>query len=160
MRRIWLVGMPGAGKTTVGRELARRLNVEFVDTDDLVEALTGEKISDLWLAAGESRFRDFERMVIAGLEQAEGIIATGGGAVLDPENRKVMTGSVVWLEATPDTLTERLSGGPDRPVLTGSDALVRTLLIRTPVYRTLAGHRVCTDDRSVDEIVEELITLW
>lgn len=161
MTRLWLVGMPGSGKSTVGRAVADRLKVDFTDTDELVETLAGQSIPELWANHGETRFRDLESIVMAGLGDVQGVIATGGGAVLDPESRTMLDGTVVWLEATVETLESRLADESERPVLEGPPGgVARMLLMRTPVYARSALHRISTDGRSIDDIAREVVALW
>ncbi|MDP2870127.1 shikimate kinase [Methyloversatilis sp.] len=141
---IILVGLMGAGKTTVGRQLARRLRKRFVDCDHEIEARTGVSIPTIFEIEGEAGFRRRESAVIEALAQEAGLVlATGGGAVLDPMNRKHLKagGWVVYLDVPPDVLWHRTRGDRNRPLLQVEDprARVRELHgIRDPLYREVA----------------------
>jgi shikimate dehydrogenase len=119
MRRIVLTGFRGAGKTEIGRILASRLNIPFIDTDDLIETMTGRSIPDIFHDEGEERFRRIEREVIASLPAADVIVSTGGGVVCDPKNMEYLRrdSTVVLLFADLDTIEKRLVKKP-RPPLT------------------------------------------
>ncbi|OZB71513.1 MAG: shikimate kinase, partial [Thiomonas sp. 13-64-67] len=115
----------GAGKTTVGRTLAQRVGLRFIDSDHEIEREQGCTISALFSRLGEAGFRDIEARAIDALTQLEGIVlATGGGAVLRPENRKALheRGTVVYLRASPDDLAHRLRNDRNRPLLQQGDA--------------------------------------
>ena len=120
MRRIVLTGFRGTGKTEIGRILASRLNVPFIDTDDLIETKTGRSIPDIFHDEGEERFRSIEREVIASLPAADVIVSTGGGVICDPKNMEYLhrDSTVVLLSADLDTIEKRLIAKP-RPPLTG-----------------------------------------
>jgi len=123
---LYLVGMMGAGKTTVGRSLARRLKLRFYDSDQEIEARCGVKIPVIWEIEGEAGFRAREAQAIAELSVLDGIVlATGGGAVLAKENRALLSarGTVVYLRATPEHLYERVRQDRNRPLLAGDDPL-------------------------------------
>jgi shikimate kinase len=123
VERIWLVGMMGSGKSTVGAALAARLGWEALDTDTLIERQAGERIVDLWRREGEAVFRAQEAEVIAQVVAGEDrrVVSVGGGAVLDPGNRAQISSSgfVVWLRADPTTLLARVGAGAERPALGG-----------------------------------------
>lgn len=163
---LWLVGMMGAGKSAVGRRLASRREIRFVDIDAMIEAAAGMEITEIWSLEGEEGFRRRERQALASIETSpEVIIATGGGVVLDPDNVALMrsSGTVVWLDADSSTLTTRVGHGSDRPLLSGSDLRVRLLELaeeRRPAYEAAAHHRVVNQGRSIDEIVEEVEATW
>jgi shikimate kinase len=162
MRRLWLVGLPGSGKSTVGRAVAERLGVAFTDTDRIVETANGRSVAEIWLEIGEAGFRAAESAVIASLESAEGVISTGGGAVLDEDNRAAMTGTVIWLNASAETVAARIGVGDDRPLL-GGDTYQRVDDLasrRRSLYQAIADHIVVVDDRSVDDVVAEVVQLW
>ena len=139
-RPIILVGLMGAGKTRVGRRLAERLDLPFVDTDHEIEAETGKSISELFTHIGETAFREGERRTIARLMQrSASVIATGGGAFIDPRTRANMLehGLVVWLRADLDTLVARTARSNKRPLLQGVDKaakLAELMAVRYPVY--------------------------
>ncbi len=141
---IYLVGMMGAGKTTVGSQLARRLKLRFVDADHEIEARTGVRIPLIFEIEGEEGFRKRESQVLAALTQEDGIVlATGGGAVLDPQNRinLAQNGIVVYLNVAPETLWARTRLDKKRPLLKVADPLGRLQelhTIRDPLYREVA----------------------
>jgi shikimate kinase len=175
-RHLALVGMMGAGKSTVGAECARRLERPFVDVDDLVEATTGRSVAEIFGTDGEAAFRSLEHLALADAvaSPAPLVIAAGGGAVLDPENRRLLARSctVVWLQADPDELARRVAphaergearGDPDRPLLAGGnprETLERLTSLRAPAYEAVADAVVDTGGRSVvqvaDAVLEEL----
>lgn len=159
-----LTGMMGSGKSTVGRALAARLARVFVDTDSEVERLAGRSISDLFATEGESGFRRRETAVLLGLRGSRAVIALGGGAVLDPRNRGILSelGTLVWLDAGVKTLASRVEGAEDRPLLAGmsgedrASRLSSLLEQRREAYAT-ASIRVETDGRSVDEVCDAVL---
>src|SRR3954447_23792148 len=125
-RSIVLVGLMGAGKTTVGRRLAKRLGLPFVDSDEEVEKAADQKISEIFERFGEASFRDGERRILRRLvEGSPKVIATGGGAFVDPETRALILENciAVWLKAEPETLAERVSRRNNRPLLRGKNPL-------------------------------------
>lgn len=141
---IYLVGMMGAGKTTIGRHLAKRLKLRFVDCDHEIEARSGVKIPVIFEVEGESGFRRRESQMIEELTREDGIVlATGGGAVLSDENRRRLarTGFVVYLSATPSALYERTRHDKNRPLLRVEDPMARISALyeqRDPLYRSVA----------------------
>lgn len=154
--KVWLVGMPGSGKSTVGPVLAERLGLPFVDVDQEIEARAGRDVAGIFAEAGEGGFRSLEREAIAELARApDAVIAAGGGAVLDPANREAMRGSgrVVLLEATAEVLSTRLGTAP-RPATLGADleAMVRE---RAEAYAA-AAHDTVVADGSLQAIVERI----
>lgn len=136
--------MPGSGKSTVGRQLARQLGVRFVDTDALIEARLGMPIRDWFVAHGEASFREVEQDVIDETTALPGVvIATGGGAVLRPSNREALHARthVVYLRSTPEELHRRLRHDTQRPLLQVADPLGRLRELfreRDPLYRRTA----------------------
>ncbi len=141
---IALVGMPGSGKSTVGRQLARQLNLEFVDSDAVVEHRLGMPIRDWFAQHGEDAFRDVEQAVIDELSQRDLIVlATGGGAVLRPSNRNALHSRchVFYLRSSPDELFRRLRHDTQRPLLQVQDPLAKLRDLyreRDPLYRRTA----------------------
>jgi shikimate kinase len=164
-RHLVLIGLMGAGKTTVGERCAERLDRPFVDTDDVVEAVARRSVRELFAEAGEAKFRELERDAVrdATASPAPSVIACGGGAVLDPENRRRLreTGTVVWLRAAPTVLAERVGAdGVDRPLLAPRGAvatLERLAVVRAAAYEAVADATVDTDHRTVDEVVDAVI---
>ncbi len=163
---LWLIGMMGSGKTTAGLALSSRLNTEFVDTDRFVEEMTGRTIPEIWENEGEESFRSHEAEAVAMASSHQtAVVATGGGVVLYEPNVEVMraTGTVVWLDAEPATLLVRTGGGMGRPLLDSTDRserLAGLAAARRPAYSAASHHRVVTDDRTVSEVVDELVELW
>jgi len=161
---IFLIGPMGAGKSTVGRQLSRALKKRFIDSDKAIEERTGASISLIFDVEGEDGFRRRERAMIEELTALDDVIlATGGGAVLDEENRAhlMSRGFVVYLHAPVTLLLERTARDRSRPLLQTEDpaARVRELLAeRDPVYRTVADTVVETDRRSARHVVREIQT--
>ena len=160
---VYLVGMMGAGKTTVGRTLARRLKLRFVDSDHEIEARCGVKIPVIFEIEGEAGFRAREAQAIAEISALEGIVlATGGGVVLAAENRRLLAehGTVVYLRATPEDLYERVKHDRNRPLLATADPLARLRELhaqRDPLYRSIADLVVDTGRQTVLALARELI---
>jgi len=139
-RPIVMVGMMGAGKSAIGRRLAQRLGLPFVDADAEIERAAGATIAEIFEKHGEAVFRDGERRVIARLlDGPVGVLATGGGAFMDPETRARIRarGITVWLKADLETLVERVSRRGHRPLLKNGDPreiIARLLAERGPIY--------------------------
>ena len=163
---LWLIGMMGSGKTSVGAEVASRRGVAFGAR--LVTAVTDLSIPEIWQHQGEEEFRRLERQMIASAaaEDEPVVIGTGGGAVLDDENVEIMrrSGTVIWLSATPETLAKRIGRDSNRPLLAAAEDPVEVLRAvlaeREDEYRRAAHAVVTTDDKTIDEVVEEVLRLW
>jgi shikimate kinase len=163
---IFLVGYRGTGKTSVARELASPLAYHWVDTDDLIEQMTGKTIAAIFSDEGEPGFREWEaRVVTAVIHKRRTVVALGGGAVLREANRQAICGAgpVVWLTASVDTILARLAAdltnASRRPNLTtaGGRAEIETLLaIRTPHYRQCATLVVDTEQKTSAEVAAEI----
>ena len=159
---IFLVGLMGAGKTTVGRALAQRCGLRFVDSDHEIERREGCTIAELFARDGEAAFRDREAAVIDELTQLDGIVlATGGGAVLREASRAALhsRGSVVYLRANPDELANRTRHDRSRPLLQGVDARARLRELfraRDPLYREVA-HFVIDTGRPSPALLTQLV---
>ena len=164
--RILLIGMMGAGKTTVGKTLAARLGWRHLDSDAQVEARTGRTVPDIFAQQGEAAFREEEARALAeavGLDEPV-VVSVAGGAVLDPTNRQLLShaGSVIWLRADPATLAARVGSGDGRPLLENDPAasLTRLDAVRRPLYQELADHTVDVDGLSADQTAEDIIRWW
>jgi shikimate kinase len=160
---IFLVGLMGAGKTTVGRLLARRLKLRFFDSDQEIERRCGVKIPLIFEIEGEAGFRGREEQVIAELCALEGIVlATGGGVVLACDNRRHLAsrGTVVYLNARPEDLYERVRHDRNRPLLATADPLARLRQLhaeRDALYRGVADLVIDTGAQSVQVLARELL---
>lgn len=164
---ITLVGVRGTGKSTVAREIARRLKWEVVDADEEIELRAGRSIRTIFEESGEPAFRQLELEVMRDLLERENlVVASGGGAVLDPftRQRMIAAGPVIWLQAEPQTIVARLSADAStterRPALTEQDPIEEihsVLKEREPLYHEVATRIVETDGRSVSEIVDEIL---
>ncbi|MFY9315936.1 MAG: shikimate kinase [Burkholderiales bacterium] len=158
-----LVGMMGAGKTTVGRLLARRLKRAYYDSDEEVERRCGVRISVIFDIEGEEGFRARESQVIAELCALEGVVlATGGGAVLTEANRRCMAsrGTVIYLHARPAHLWQRVRHDRNRPLLATSDPqrkLEELYAVRDPLYREIADIVIDTGKQSVQTLARDLL---
>jgi shikimate kinase len=161
-RNIFFVGLMGAGKTTIGRMLARRLGMGFRDLDQEIEAITGVRIPIIFDLEGEAGFRDREtRMLIELAERDDLILATGGGVVLRPENRDLLkaNGTVVYLNATPAVLYERTRRSNHRPLLNVPNPLEKLQELhaqRDPLYREVADIIIDTKPGPVSAIVRQV----
>lgn len=153
----------GAGKSAVGRQLARKLHLAFVDSDDEIEARTGVDIPFIFEKEGEEGFRLRESKVIDDLTRRDGIVlATGGGAILDPQNRTHLGGRgyVVYLYTSVDEQAARTRKGRERPLLMNGDPLhilEELMQRRDPLYREIADLVVETDHRKVKAVTEEIL---
>ena len=160
---VFLVGMMGAGKTTLGRALAQRLRLRFTDTDRVLVERTGVPVATVFEIEGEAGFRRREASVLAELAAGDDqVIATGGGAILAPENREVMraNGTVVYLRARLESLWERTRHDTSRPLLQTADprgTLARLLEQRDPLYREAAHVIVDTGSQSAATLVARVV---
>jgi shikimate kinase len=165
MSSLWLIGMMGAGKTTIGRLVATIAERPFIDLDGAVEATAGRSVQQIFVDDGESAFRDLETIAVSSVAGKDAVVACGGGVVLRPENRSAMRdrGLVVWLQARLETLAERLEGAENRPLLRGPDVTGSLAFLeneRIEAYRETAHHAVSTDGRSPVDVAEEVMRLW
>jgi shikimate kinase len=156
-----LVGPPGAGKSTVGLLLARQLGVVFTDTDDVVVAQAGKPVADIFVEDGEAAFRALESAAVATeLERHDGVLALGGGAVLDPATRARLSGHrVVFLDVALADATARVGLNRDRPLLLGNPRARLRLLMdqRRPLYDEVATVTVATGGRTADEVADAVL---
>ncbi|MDR0505047.1 MAG: shikimate kinase [Bifidobacteriaceae bacterium] len=162
---IALIGSPGAGKTTVGQCLAGQLAWPFLDTDQVVEQMSGRSVADIFTADGEAQFRRIERQAVHNcltVEQGARVVALGGGAVLDMANRADLAKEpmVVYLEVAEDTAMARVGLAASRPLLAVSPrARWRTLMAeRRPIYQSLADLSLSTDQLTPTQAAERIIS--
>ena len=155
----------GAGKTTVGRTLASQLGMTFADSDQEIQDRTGVDISTIFAYEGEDGFRDREELAIDDMTQREQLVlATGGGAVLRPNNRKHLSarGIVVFLECSPEQQFERTYRDRKRPLIQTEDPLTRLrelMEVREPLYRETADYTVSTEGRSAAAVSKDILDL-
>ncbi len=161
-QNLFLVGPMGSGKSAIGRRLARKLGREFVDSDEVIENRTGVDIAYIFEKEGETGFRKRERDVIQELVTGSGIVlATGGGAVLDADNRRALSGhgTVIYLHTSVSQQLRRTRGNK-RPLLNQGNrrqVLEELMQLREPLYRELADLVIETDRRTVASVVREII---
>ncbi len=157
---VILIGPPGAGKTTVGTELAERLGVSFADTDASIAAAAGKPVSDIFVEDGEAAFRELERTAVAAaIDGRDGVVGLGGGAVMDTATQERLAGRpVVYLQTSFPELAKRVGMDRPRPLLIGNPrAQLKALLDRRlPVYTRLAWMTVDTDGREPGEIAAQI----
>ena len=162
-RNVFLVGLMGAGKTTAGRLMARRLKREFLDSDHEIERRCGVKVPVIFEIESEAGFRQREAAVIAELTAREDVVlATGGGAVLQEANRRHLAarGTVIYLHALPAALFERVRQDKNRPLLATADPQARLqelYAVRDPLYREIADIVVDTGRQSVQSLARQLL---
>ena len=162
-QNIFLIGLMGAGKTTIGRQVASELSLEFYDSDHEIEKRTGVTVTHIFDIEGEAGFRKRETAMLDELTQKKGIVlATGGGAILNAENRQFLMsrGTTIYLYANIDTLLERTSKDRNRPLLQTEnphEKLEELLEIRDPLYRETADIIIDTGKDSVRLAIKEIL---
>lgn len=158
---VVLVGPPGAGKTTIGRRLARALEAELLDSDELIEQATGKACGEVFSELGEPAFRVLEAQHVATALQHDGVVSLGGGAILTASTRELLkTHDVVWIDVSVAEGIRRTAGERTRPVLAADDPTehYRNLLeTRRPFYAEVATFRVRTNSRSPQQVVAEVL---
>lgn len=162
-QNIFLIGLMGAGKTTIGRQIASELSLDFFDSDHEIEKRTGVTITHIFDIEGEAGFRKRETAMLDELTGNKGVVlATGGGAILKPENRQFLMsrGTTIYLYADIDTLLERTAKDRNRPLLQTEDPkakLEELLAIRDPLYRETADIIIDTGKDSVRLAIKEIL---
>jgi shikimate kinase len=165
-KHLVLIGLMGAGKTSVGRECARRLGRPFVDTDELVTGLARLSVEEIFAGEGELAFRKLERDVVADVCRSPEalVVACGGGTVVDPENRRALrrAGLVIWLKAPSATLLTRVGDGSSRPLLRGDPegALTRLGRLRGMTYEAASHAAIDTDGIDVGEVADAVLSVF
>ena len=162
MPPIILIGPPGAGKTSVGKALAKKLSLNFLDSDKVVEEKSGKSIPEIFITDGEPAFREMERAAVIDLiENQDGVIALGGGSVMDLEvyKRLLPMANVVFLDVSISNAAPRVGFNRDRPLLLGNPRQQWIALMekRRSTYEALAKARVSTDNKKPVEVVEEIV---
>ena len=159
--RLVFVGAPGSGKTTIGKQVAQKLGVEFIDVDNEIEMDEKTTISDIFVQKGEAYFRQLERAKISDLLNSfHGVLSLGGGSVLDESTRQALAiAPVVWLKVSSGDASSRVGLGLSRPVLMGNvrSTLVKLLEERTPLYEEVADWEIDTSKKSIEEVVQEVL---
>lgn len=162
-KNIFLIGPMGAGKSSAGKYLAQQLNMDFYDTDEEIEKRTGVEIGWIFDLEGESGFQKRETAVIKELASLPNIVlATGGGSILEEENREILTnnGIVIYLEVSLDYQQHRTINESRRPLLrvkNRQEILEKLYHERAPLYDKIADYKVHTDNRSIRDVVDEII---
>ena len=159
--RLVFVGAPGSGKTTIGKQVAQKLSVDFIDVDNEIEMDEKTTISDIFVKKGEAHFRQLERTKISDLLNSfNGVLSLGGGSVLDETTRQALAiAPVVWLKVSSGDASSRVGLGLSRPVLMGNvrSTLVKLLEERTPLYEEVADWEIDTSGKSIEEVVQEVL---
>lgn len=162
-KRIWLVGPMGAGKSTIGRRLAEHLGIDFIDMDERIVQAEGKSIPEIFAKEGEAAFRKKESAMLDALSRMSGpmVVACGGGVVLAKTNRELLrrSGVVIWLDASPVVVAERIAGDRNRPLMVGVDVLAKAKSLdamRRPLYQDVADLRLPTDEMNVDQAVDAI----
>lgn len=161
---VVLVGVPGSGKSTVGRRLAELRGSDFADTDDLIVGQEGRPIADIFVDSGEEYFRTVEKKVASdALNSVTGVLSLGGGAILDPDTQELLRDQrVVWLRVSPDTAVRRVGLNLPRPVLLGNVRARMTQMLqdRTAIYERVASAGIVDNDGDdIDATVREVAAL-
>ena len=166
MKNIVLMGFMGAGKTTIGKKLAKALAYEFIDTDEWIEKEQGRKISDIFAEDGEAVFRDMETDLLKRLQGREEkfVLSVGGGMPVREENRALLRnlGIVIYLKTSKEEIIRRVSGDKNRPLLQGGDLeekVTNLMNAREQIYVETAHVEVITDEKNPLEVIEEIIKL-
>lgn len=161
--RIILIGPPGAGKTSIGRALAKAMHVDFADTDTLIEGDQGKSVSHIFVEDGEPHFREVEaRVCLEALQKFQGVLSLGGGSVLTPSVAEAIAASdseIIFLDVSLAVAAPRIGFNRDRPLLLNNprQQWQRLLDARRPVYESLATIKIDVQDRSVNQIVKEIL---
>ncbi len=159
---VLLIGLMGSGKSTIGKLLASRLSLSFVDLDEKIVAQQGKSIPQIFEQEGEATFRALESQALEeALQFQESVIATGGGAILSEYNRELMqqSGKVIWLDASPEVLADRITGDSNRPLLHDVNPLEKMRVLtaeRNPLYAEIADLRIDTGLMNTKEAVDTI----
>ena len=165
-KNLFLIGMMGSWKSTVGRKLAATLDMKFIDTDDAIEEMTEMKVADIFREFNEKRFREMETaFFVEKAKQSGHVFSTGGGIVLSAENRKVLkeNGTTFLLDAFPKTLIDRIHNTTKRPLLTDSDNIEDRLKTiwndRNKFYKDCSHYIIKTDKLKPEQVLDEILKI-
>lgn len=169
-RSIILIGFMGTGKTTIGEQLAKRLSLAFIDTDEKICSISGLTIPEIFQQKGEKYFRQLESQVLTDvLAQASQVVSTGGGIVIQEVNRQLLNARrqkgdlVIWLTASEETLWQRLKLDSNRPLLKAAnprEEIASLLRQREDLYRSVADYTISTSEREPAAVVTEIIDIY
>lgn len=158
---VVFVGAPGAGKTSVGRRVAERLNVEFIDTDQAIESQSGSSVAEIFINEGEPVFRALESEIVSRtLKECSGVVSLGGGAIVSPATRALVAASTaVWLQVNLADASQRVGMTGSRPLLLGNvrGTMLKMLEERSPMYAEVADLTVDTSGRAIRSVVDEVM---
>lgn len=160
-----LIGPPGAGKSSVGKSLAQKLDLDFHDTDHLIEESVGVSVSEIFLDKGEAFFREKEKEIVTSeIQNFSGVLSLGGGSVMDPLTAEILANSghpIIFLDVSLSSAAPRIGFNRDRPLLVGNPrAKWQELMnIRRPIYEKLATITVSTDSSTPSQVAQEIVTL-
>ncbi len=160
--RPLLIGLMGCGKSSIGRRLAKRLDMPLIDLDERIVEQAGSSIPDIFAQFGEAYFSDMESRILHDIIDQQAIIATGGGVILRAANRKLLKSHppVIWLKAAPEFLAGRIAGDSNRPLIANQDALQKLTALaieRYPLYESCADLIIARDDMNKDDITTLII---
>ncbi|MCF4006555.1 shikimate kinase [Corynebacterium uropygiale] len=159
--RLVLVGMPGAGKSTIARRLGRALNLPVIDTDHIIEEEYGTACGEIFSEKGEPAFREIEAETVAQALHRPGILSLGGGAVLTASTRQLLlTHDVIWLDVSVEEGARRTAGDTNRPILAAEDPVAHYRELhdaRVPLYQEVMSFRVRTDQRKPQQVVADIL---
>lgn len=156
---ICLIGFMGSGKTTIGQELSKVLNTNWIDLDTYIEEMASKSIPEIFKEEGEAYFRQLEQEALQKLVTKEGILSTGGGVITTLQNIKVLQKNcTIYLKYSFDTLYKRIAGDENRPLVTSYEDLKTRFLSRLDLYEKAGQVKIDCEGKSINEIIQEIIT--
>lgn len=156
--QIFLIGMMGSGKTTIAKALCKYVQTKFIDLDEIIETNTNKKISEIFTTSGEVAFRQLETKVLKQLDTVDAIVATGGGVVEVKENRTFLQNHItIFLTGHEHVLWQRIQGDENRPLAQSKEVFQERYTRRQPLYVACAKYTIDTNDKSINDIVAEIL---